>query len=200
MQASPPRMPFVLIPTSAHPASPIAVFTDAKAASLSCAGFFIKKSTAVHVPLQRAPSVVATRFISHRTILHLFLQDYSICIEGRKAPLLTSAGRAVWCRNTIFTKSKSDKFPLGCTKAVNVPTLDLEWAWIVMLFIVILHLKTVSVWLKHMGCFSKTRFEFCPNRMFARRFSSVRYHHASFRRLSSSLCQSFSLRLLACLL
>lgn len=85
MQTSPPRMPFVLIPTSAHPASPIAVFTDAKAASLSCAGFFFKKSTAVHVPLQRAPSVVAARFISHRTILHLFLQDYAICIEGRKA-------------------------------------------------------------------------------------------------------------------
>lgn len=123
------------------------------------------------------------------------------CLYRRqKSLLLTSAGRAVWCRNTIFTKSKSGKFPLGCTKAVNVPTFDLEWAWIVMLFIVILHLKTISVWLKHMGCFSITHFEFCPNRMFARRFSSVRYHHASFRRLSSSLCQSFSLRLLACLL
>lgn len=123
------------------------------------------------------------------------------CLYRRqKSLLLTSAGRVVWCRNTIFTKSKSGKFPLGCTKAVNVPTFDLEWAWIVMLFIVILHLKTISVWLKHMGCFSITHFEFCPNRMFARRFSSVRYHHASFRRLSSSLCQSFSLRLLACLL
>lgn len=200
MQASPPRVPFVLIPTSAHPASPTAARMAQKAALSQVQDFSILKLTAVRVPLQRAPLAVAACFISHRTILHLFLQYYAICIERQKSPLLTSAGRVVWCCNTIFTKSQSDKFPLGCTKTVNVPALDLEWAWIVMLFIVILHLKTISVWLKHMGCFSKTHFEFCPNRMFARRFSSVRYHHASFRRLSSSLCQSFSLRLLACLL
>lgn len=167
MQASPPRMPFVLIPTSAHPASPTAALMVQKPALSQVPDFSILKLTAVHVPLQRAPLAVAACFISHRTILHLFLQDYAICIEGRKVPLLTSAGRAVWCRNTIFTKSKSGKFPLGCTKAVNVPTFDLEWAWTVMRFVVILHLKTISVWLKHMGCFCKTHFEFCPNRRFA---------------------------------
>lgn len=200
MQASPPRVPFVLIPTSAHPTSPKAARKAQKPPVFHVQDFSMLKLTAVRVPLQRAPSVVAACFISHRTMLHLFLQYYAVCIERQKSPLLTYAGRAVWCRNTIFTKSKSDKFPLGCTKAVNVPALDLEWAWIFMRFVVHLHLKTISVWLKHMGCFSKTHFEFCPNRMFARRFSSVRYHHASFRRLSSSLCQSFSLRLLACLL
>lgn len=200
MQASPPRVPFVLIPTSAHPAFPKAARMAQKPPVSRVQDFSIQKLTAVHVLLQRAPSAVAACFISHCTILHLFLQYYAICIERQKSPLLTSAGRAVRCRNTIFTHSQSDKFPLGCTKAVNVPALDLEWAWTVMLFIVILHLKTISVWLKHRGCFCKTHFEFCPNRRFARRFSSVRYHYASFRRLSSSLCQSFSLRLLACLL
>lgn len=167
MQASPSRMPFVLIPTSAHPASPKAALMAQKPALSQVPDFSILKLTVVHVPLQRAPLAVAACFISHRTILHLFLQYYAVCIERQKSPLLTSAGRVVWCCNTIFTKSKSDKFPLGCTKAVNAPTLDLEWAWIVMLFIVILHLKTISVWLKHMGCFCKTHFEFSPNRMFA---------------------------------
>lgn len=167
MQASPPRVPFVLIPTSAHPAFPTAARMAQKPALSQVQDFSIKNSTAVRVPLQRASSAVAACFISHRTMLHLFLQYYAVCIEGRKASLLTSAGRVVWCRNTIFTKSQSDKFPLGCTKVVNVPTLFLEWAWTVMRFVVILHLKAISVWLKHRGCFCKTRFEFCPNRMFA---------------------------------
>lgn len=54
--------------------------------------FSILKLTAVRVPLQRAPSAVATCFISHRTILHLFLQYYAICIERQKSLLLTTAG------------------------------------------------------------------------------------------------------------
>lgn len=86
MQASPPRMPFVLIPTSAHPASPKAARMAQKPPVSQLQDFFILKLTAVRVPLQRAPSAVAVCFISHRTILHLFLQYYAVCIEGRKAP------------------------------------------------------------------------------------------------------------------
>lgn len=85
MQASPPRMPFVLIPTSAHPASPTAARMAQKPALSQVPDFSILKLTAVCVPLQRAPSAVAACFISHRTMLHLFLQYYAICIEGRKA-------------------------------------------------------------------------------------------------------------------
>lgn len=76
MQASPPRVPFVLIPTSVHPASPTAARMAQKAALSQVQDFSIKNSTAVRVPLQRAPSVVAACFISHRTLLHLFLQYY----------------------------------------------------------------------------------------------------------------------------
>lgn len=57
-----------------------------KAALSQVPDFSILKLTAVRVPLQRASSAVAACFISHRTILHLFLQYYAICIEGRKAP------------------------------------------------------------------------------------------------------------------
>ena len=85
MQASPPRVPFVLIPTSAHPASPTAARMAQKPALSQVPDFSILKLTAVRVPLQRAPLAVAACFISHRTILHLFLQYYAICIEGRKA-------------------------------------------------------------------------------------------------------------------
>lgn len=86
MQASPPRMPFVLIPTSAHPAFPTAARMAQKPPVSRVQDFSILKLTAVHVPLQRASSAVAACFISHRTILHLFLQYCAVCIEGRKAP------------------------------------------------------------------------------------------------------------------
>ena len=85
MQASPPRMPFVLIPTSAHPASPTAALMAQKPALSQMQDFSILKRTAVHVPLLRAPSAVAACFIFHRTMLHLFLQYCAVCIEGRKA-------------------------------------------------------------------------------------------------------------------
>lgn len=92
MQASPPRVPFVLIPTSAHPVSPMAARMAQKPALSQVPDFSIPKLTAVHVPLQRAPSAVAACFISHRTILHLFLQYYAVCIERQKSLLLTTAG------------------------------------------------------------------------------------------------------------
>lgn len=84
MQASPPRMPFVLIPTSVHPASPPAARMAQKPALSQVPDFSILKLTAVRVLLQRASLAVAACFISHRTILHLSLQYYAICIEGRK--------------------------------------------------------------------------------------------------------------------
>lgn len=92
MQASPPRVPFVLISTSAHPAFPTAARMAQKPPVSQVQDFSILKLTAVHVPLQRAPSAVAACFISHRTMLHLFLQYYAICIERQKSPLLTTAG------------------------------------------------------------------------------------------------------------
>lgn len=85
MQASPPRVPFVLILTSAHPASPKAALMAQKPALSQVLDFSNAKLTAVHVPLQRAPLAVAACFISHRTMLHLFLQYCAVCIEGRKA-------------------------------------------------------------------------------------------------------------------
>lgn len=59
MQASPPRVPFVLIPTSAHPASPKAALMAQKPALSQVPDFSILKLTAVHVSLQRAPSSIA---------------------------------------------------------------------------------------------------------------------------------------------
>lgn len=167
MQASPPSHAFCPHPhistSSLSDGSP----NGAEATCLPVARFF-------HSKTHSGTCAVAARSIGRCSVLHLPSHHAALfppilcCLYRRqKSPLLTSAGRAVRCRNIIFTNSKSDKFPLGCTKAVNVSTLDLEWAWIVMRFVVILHLKTISVWLKHRGCFSKTHFEFCPNRMFA---------------------------------
>lgn len=59
MQASPPRMPFVLIPTPAHPASPTAALMAQKPALSQMQDFSILKLTAVHVSLQRASSPIA---------------------------------------------------------------------------------------------------------------------------------------------
>lgn len=54
--------------------------------------FSILKLTAVHVPLQRASLAVAACFISHRTMLHLFLQCRTIYIEKQICLFQTTAG------------------------------------------------------------------------------------------------------------
>ena len=54
--------------------------------------FSILKLTAVHVPLQRAPSAVAACFISHSSMLHLFLQYRTIYIEKQICLFQTTAG------------------------------------------------------------------------------------------------------------
>lgn len=92
MQTSPPRMPFVLIPTSVHPASPPAARMAQKPALSHVPDFSILKLTAVHVPLQRASCAVAACFISHSSMLHLFLQCRTIYIEKQISLFQTTAG------------------------------------------------------------------------------------------------------------